>query len=353
MPPQTFDALLRSVNRGDVAPAYYFYGSEDLLKEEAIRAVIDRVLDPGLRDFNLDQRSATQTDAEEVYSLCRTPAMMADRRVVVLRDVEAWKRKTKARAVALGYLAKPSPDCVLLLIQGAADEKEDKDLAHLAVSVAFEPLPPKRAGRWILHRARQLGIEVEPDAAELLLRVVGSDLGALAAELEKLAAVSDGAPATADRVAALVGIHHGETIHDWRDALFDGDAARAARLLEPVLSQAGVSGVRLLTLLGTTLVGIAATRAAYDRNLRGSRLEAAAFQLLLRARPSVLAGLSYKDEARRWARWAQTWSPERIRAGLRAALAADTALKSTMITDERGVLLDLVFRMAVSLPEVA
>ena len=106
-PPQTIDTLLRSLKRGDVAPAYYFYGAEDLLKEEAIRGLLDRVLDPGLRDFNLDQRSAAQADAEEVYSLCRTPAMMADRRVVVLSDVEAWKRKTRARTVVLDYLAEP------------------------------------------------------------------------------------------------------------------------------------------------------------------------------------------------------------------------------------------------------
>jgi DNA polymerase-3 subunit delta len=349
MPPQTIDALLRSVRRGDVAPAYYFHGSEDVLKEEAVRAVVDRVLDPGLRDFNLDQRSAAQADPEEVYSLCRTPAMMADRRVVILRDVEAWKRKTKARTVALDYLAKPSSGSVLLLIQGAGDEKEDKDLARLAVSVACEPLPPERAARWVHHRAKRLGIEVESAAAEALVRAVGADLGALASELEKLAAVSEAGPIGPDRVAALVGIRHGETQYDWRDAIFEGDPGRAARLLEPVLDQAGVTGVKLLTLLGTTLVGLGVARAAYDGNARGSRLEDAVFRLLLRARSYGLP--SYKEEAKRWARWAPAWPPARIRGALGAALAADTALKNTTISDERGVLLDLVLRIGVTMPE--
>lgn len=353
MPPQTIDALLRSLKRGDVAPAYYFYGAEDLLKQEAIRGLLDRVLDPGLRDFNLDQRSAAQADAEEVYSLCRTPAMMADRRVVVLRDVEAWKRKTRARTVVLDYLAKPSPDSVLLLVQGAGDEKEDKDLARLTVSVACDPLPPERAARWVLHRAQQIGIEVEAAAADLLVRSVGVSLGGLAAELEKLVATSDGLPVTAERVAALVGIRQGETIHDWRDALFSGEAGRAARLLGPVLEQAGVSGVRLLTLLGTSLLGVGATRAAYDRNLRGSRLEEAAVQLLFRTRPQGKDLLTYREEGKRWARWAASWSQPRVRAALHQAVAADTALKNTTISDERGVLVDLVFRIAIPASEVA
>jgi DNA polymerase-3 subunit delta len=343
MPHQTFDALLRSVKRGDVAPAYYFYGSEDLLKEEAVRAVVDRVLDPGLRDFNLDQRSAAEADAEEVYSLCRTPAMMADRRVVILRDVEAWKRKTKARGAALDYLAKPSPDSILLLIQGAGDEKEDKDLTRLALTVACDPLPPERAVRWVAHRARRLSIEVEAAAAEALVSAIGNDLGALATELEKLAAVTETGPISADQVAALVGIRQGETVHDWRDAIFDGDPARAAKLVDRVLDQAGASGVKLLSLLGTTLVGVGAARAAYDTGLRDSRLEDAIFRLLLRAR--VFGLLNYKQEARRWARWAPDWRSARVSNALREALVADTALKNTTISDERGVLVDLVLRI--------
>jgi len=348
MPPQTFDTVLRSVKRGEIAPAYYIHGPEDLLKDELVRGVLDHVLDPGLRDFNLDQRSAAQLDAEEIYSLCRTPPMMADRRVVVVQEVEAWKRKTKSRSAALDYLAKPSSETVLLLVQGGNEEKEDKDLARLAVSVACEPLSPERAARWILHRAKGLGLTLEPDAVEHLVRVLGTDLGPLATELEKLASAADGTAVTAGRVAELVGVRHGETMYDWRDVVFDGDTGRAAQLLAPVLGQAGVSGVRLLTVLGTTLVGLGAIRAAYDRNVRGSRLEDAGVQLQKRAR--VYGLLSYGEEARRWARWAPAWTPGRIRAALRAAVTADTALKSTTISDERGVLMDLLLRIGAPAP---
>jgi DNA polymerase-3 subunit delta len=351
MPSQTFDTLLRAVRRGEIAPAYYLHGPEDLLKDEVIRAVLDRVIDPGLRDFNLDQRSAAQLDADELYSLCRTPPMMADRRVVVVREIEAWKRKTKARNVALDYLARPSADTVLLLVQGAGDEKEDKDLARLAVAVACEPLTPERAARWVLHRAKGLGLAIEPEAAEHLVRAVGTGLGPLAPELEKLASAADTAPVTADRVAELVGVRHGETLFDLRDAVFDGSPGRAAALVGPVLGQAGATGVRLLTLLGTTLVGLRFVRAAYDRNVRGSRLEDAAFQLM---RGTRLYGLlSWSEEARRWARWAPSWPGSRIRAALAAAVTADAALKGTTISDERGILMDLVLRMGAPAAEVA
>jgi hypothetical protein len=47
------------------------------------------------------------------------------------------------------------------------------------------------------------------------------------------------------------------------------------------------------------------------------------------------------------------WPARRIGTALRAALEADQALKSTTISDERGVLTDLVLRIGVRSAEAA
>src|SRR4051794_7744647 len=105
MPKLSIDALLRTARRGEpLAPVNYLYGPEDLLKEEAIEAVIACALDPGLRDFTLEVRRGSQLAREAVYSLCNPPPMMAERRVVVIRDVETWKRKAKAKETFLAYV---------------------------------------------------------------------------------------------------------------------------------------------------------------------------------------------------------------------------------------------------------
>ena len=159
MPAQTYDALLRSLPKGELAPVYYLHGPEDILKDEAVQAILDRALDPGLRDFNFDQRSAGQLDPEAIFSLCTTLPMMAERRVVVLRDVEGWKRKPKTRAAFLKYLERPAAETVVILVQGSAEEEADKDLVRGAFAVACEPLPPERARRWLLRRAGALGVD--------------------------------------------------------------------------------------------------------------------------------------------------------------------------------------------------
>jgi DNA polymerase-3 subunit delta len=346
MPAQTLDAFFRSLPKGEPARAYYFHGPEDLLKDEALRAILDRALDPSLRDFNLDQRSAGQLDADSLFALCTTLPMMAERRVVVLREVEALKRKPKARSALLEYLGRPAPDTVLVLIQGANEEAEDKDIARAAVTVACEPLPEDRVLKWLDRRAKGLGLELSDDAARHLARAVGGELASLAAELDKLAALPSGEPLTVERVGELVGVRHGETVFDWRDAVLEDRAGPAVRLLGPLLDQPGNSGVKLVTMLGTTLIGVGIARSHYDRRLRGKALDDAVFGVIQRNR--VYGLLNWREEKGRWLRWAPDWPAARVADALRSILMADRALKDTTISDERAILTDMVLRMATS-----
>ena len=346
MPAQSFDTFFRSLAKVAPAPVYYFHGLEDLLKDEGLRAILDRVLEPSLRDFNLDQRGAGQLDADALFGLCTSLPMMADRRVVVLREIEALKRKPKVRSALLDYLARPAPDTVLVLIQGSNEESEDKEIAKASVTVACDPLPADRVLRWLDRRAKAAGVELPEDAAQHLVRAVGGELATLAAELEKFAALPAGEPLTVERIGELVGVRHGETVFDWRDAVLDDRTGPAVRLLSPLLDQSGNSGVKLVTMLGTTMIGVGIARALYDRRLRGRALDDAVFNAIRRCR--VYGLLSWGEEKGRWVRWAPTWPAERVADALRSILAADRALKDTTISDDRGILTDMVLHLATS-----
>src|SRR5260370_813356 len=73
----SFDALLRSLKRGAPDPVYYLHGDEDVLKDEAVRALLERAVDPAARDFNIDQRWAPDLDPEAFHALVNTPPMLA------------------------------------------------------------------------------------------------------------------------------------------------------------------------------------------------------------------------------------------------------------------------------------
>lgn len=341
----TFDALLRSLKKGAQAfdPVYLLYGEEDVLKDEAIRALVDAAVGSS-RDFNLDVRFAADLTPEAFHALVNTPPMLAERRAVVIRGLEQLgKRKTKLRDEVMRYVGSPNPTTVLVLVV-AAGEEPDPEIARATTAVELGPLAADRVPRWVQHRAATIGITVEPGAADLLLKAVGSDLTTVSRELEKLASLGKDHAVTADDVAALVGVRRGETIFDLVEAAVERKAARAAQLVEPVLEQSGMSGVKIISLLGTHLVGTALARTERDRGVHPSRLPDTLSRQMQSVRPYGLR--NYREEAARWTAWSAQWTGRELGNALRATLAADNALKTATVSDDRGIVTQLVLGFA-------
>jgi len=356
MPKLPFDAFSKQIKAGEIPPAIYLYGEEDVLKDEAVRAVLERIVDPGLRDFNYDVRSAAQLDPDAVEALCTTLPMMADRRLVVIRDVEAWSKKARAKSAVLRYLEHPAAETVLILVQGAPRREEDKneadaDLAKLASTVEVERCSAKVAEKWVLKRAQERGITFGPEAARHLISAIDGDLGHARSELDKLSGLGGDTPVTVDQVTALLGIRHGETPADWCQAVLEDKPGPASAMLAHLLDQTGVSGVGLLIQLGTHLIGLGLARAQYDKGLRGGALEGAGLGVITRARPPYR--LDWKGSARRWSGLANAWPMRRIDAAIAAARRADRRLKDTTLADERAVLIDLIMQLAHRAREAA
>lgn len=348
MPRVPYETFIKQLKRGDIPGALYLFGEEDVLKEEIVGAALDRVLDPAMRDFNFDQRSAVQLDAESVETLCTTLPMMAPRRAVLIKEVENWGKRAAARSAMLRYLERPVPETVVIMVQGAPRrddrrDEEDPDLVRLATAVQVDALPANKAAKWVLKRAEDRGITLTEDAASHLLRAVQGSLGAARSELDKLAGLGSPGPIGVEALGESLGIHRGETIEEWCQAVVDDRTGHAAAMLPFLLDGPGVSGASLLIELGKQLVGLGVTRDLYERGTRGGSLAKAAFDVLLRVRP---ARIDYRQSSALWARVIEGWPMSRIETAIRAARRADLRLKSTTVSDDRGILIDFLMEIS-------
>jgi DNA polymerase III delta subunit len=141
-----------------------------------------------------------------------------------------------------------------------------------------------------------------------------------------------------------VGVRRDETVFDLAEAALERRVARAAQLVEPVLEQAGMSGVKIMSLLGTHLVGTSLARAERDRGVHATLLPDTIYRQMQNVRPYGMR--SYKEEAARWTAWSALWTARELRRALRAALAADNALKTATVSDDRGIVTQLVLGFA-------
>lgn len=341
---QTLKQLFQNLKNGDVAPAYYLVGAEEVLKDEAISAIVEHALDPTERSFNLDSRRAADVDGESFFALVETPPLLTNRRVVVIRGVESWKRKAKLREVVQRYLERPSPDTVLVLVQGP-DTPSDA-LYSMATEIRLDPLSTTQARRWANHRARQCGLTLDDEAAEHLVRTCGGELGAIGSEILKIAAALGDSTVDVQSVEDFVGVRRGETLDDLLDQVMMRSAGPAAALAGAVLAQPNVSGVRFVQLLGTTLLAVRIVRNSLERGAQGRDLERA-------AKNAARAVRAQKVDSSNWARWSTHWTEPEIRVALARARDADHQLKSSRITDERGIVRNLVLALGKIKEEAA
>ena len=335
-------AFFRSIKDRAFAPVYYLHGDDDFLKDEAVRQLVEAAVEPATRDFNLEIRRGDEVDAGTLASLLDTPPLMAERRVVVVRDVAALRKD--ARAALDRYLKRPAAETVAVLVTLAGDRADRKLADAAAISAGFDALSEDRVPKWIEHQAKLLGATIEPEAAALLYECVGNDLPALAAELDKLASYVNGGTIDEAAVGAVVGARHGETSGGLLDAILDRDAARALELLPRVLEQPKMNAVMIVMALGTQTMAVAWARARRDRGMPMSQTYGELFALL-KENGGAYTGRAWGDAVKSWTRAVERWTAPELDGALELVLATDSALKESRVSSDEQVLATLVLRL--------
>ena len=340
-------ALNAALKQRAFDPVYYFHGDDDFLKDDALRQMIDVAVDPATRDFNLEVRRGGELDAETLESLLNTPPMMAERRLVAVRDPGGLKKD--ARRALDRYLARPASDTVVVLV-APAGAKPDRTLAERATACDFAPLTGERLPRWIAHHAQsELGATVTPEATALLQSAVGNDLQQLAAELDKLAsyvrgAGGEGAPVIdEDAVGAIVGVRRGETLGDLLDAIARRDAAAALPLVEHVLAQPKTSAVTVVMALATQFLALAWGQAMRERGTNPGALAKGYWDLLREG--GAYPGRPWGEAVNAWGAAVDGWRAPELDRALALLLDADLALKETRVSSDEQVIGTLVLSL--------
>ena len=162
---------------------FYLHGEDAFRKEQVVNALVDAHLDAATQDFNLDQLRGTETDIETVASVMATPPMMAEWRVVVVREVEGFASGKKARETMLEVVRNPPPGLALILsctVPRGSRAKFYRDLSSLSHSVEFKTFTSADVPGWLINRAQEAySVEIEVEAAQALSSAIGTNLGVL------------------------------------------------------------------------------------------------------------------------------------------------------------------------------
>jgi len=230
-------AQLNKHLQGALAPVYVVSGDDPLLCQEAADAIRNAA-----RQQGFDERQVFSADANfdwgTLLQAGASLSLFAQRRLLELR-LPSGKPGDKGAAALMEYCARPAEDTVLLVslpkLDGSAQKtKWGKALiegAHCQF-IQIWPVDVHQLPQWINQRLQQAGLSAQRDAVDLIAARVEGNLLAAAQEIEKLKLLADGNQITVETVQAAVADSARFDVFGLVDAILNGEAAHALRMLE-------------------------------------------------------------------------------------------------------------------------
>lgn len=240
----------RALSQGSLPSVLLFEGEEEQLKQEALGRLRAAILPAGMEALN--ETVLEGPDADRLIADAETQPFMADRRLVVVRDLPALTGRGEADERLVSWLPSvPETTILLFYCTGKPDGRKKLYTAVKKMNgvVTFSPLKGAELARFVTDAFKEAGKECDQRTAEYLIFTVGDDAGLLKTEIRKIASYAGDRPSvTASDVTALATPSTECTVFQMVDAVVTGQKSKALTLLRNQLL-AGTDRMAILSML--------------------------------------------------------------------------------------------------------
>lgn len=222
-------------------PAYLIAGDDEAKIARTrgrLRDRAEREGGPGALEVFEAGDGRRSPDVEAVLASLAAISLIASRRYLLIDGVESWSKGDAEKAVqALGQI--PPETTVALVAHGKPPVGVAKAVEKAGGEVLSFALPRERdLPKQLVADARELGFELDPGAARLLVGRLGPRPMRLRTELERLALwAGEGGSVGVDDLEAMISDTSEEAIWTLADAVIAGDEAETMRVAERLVSQ--------------------------------------------------------------------------------------------------------------------
>lgn len=242
------EQLHQHLQRQTLSPVYLLTGAEPLLVLEAADAVRAKAREAGFGEREVLHAEAG-FDWGQLATAGASMSLFAERRIIELHLPDKGPGKDGGAALTQ-YIDSAGQDALLLVIAPvlAASARKNawyRKLAAAGTALFAWPVERRQLPRWISQRAAGRGLQLAPDACELLADLTEGNLLACSQEMDRLGLLYPNQSITANDVAAAAGDQARFDIFDLPAKALDGNAPGALRALQR-LREEGVDEVPIL-----------------------------------------------------------------------------------------------------------
>jgi DNA polymerase-3 subunit delta len=184
-----YENMLSLIKQEKIYPVYLFYGKENYLKEDILKKLRNRLIDPVYRELNYKVFYGEKLSINEVINDLKTLPMISEHKLVVIKEAEKINKNDETKlADYFNRLSLKNNFSTLIIIYKESNPNKKLITAIRKVGIAanFNITDKVKLALWINSKFKQSNKKITQEGIFYLQSIVGSDLGRLFNEIEKI-----------------------------------------------------------------------------------------------------------------------------------------------------------------------
>ena len=218
----TIENFIKNIDNLRSGNIFFFHGSESFFIDYLLEQLTD-VLFPVEADkaLNLHKFYGTENTLSEVFSSCMSYPMLAERKMIIVKEFDKLKFSQSDEKSFVKYLSQPQKSSVLVLTAGKLDSKKfTRNVLDLSCSVECKNLRTGELYSWITARFKKADLAVNAESITFLIENIGNDLLRLNQEVEKVIDfLGPEKQLTLDLITELTGFNREVNVFNFQKAL--------------------------------------------------------------------------------------------------------------------------------------
>ncbi|NLN32386.1 MAG: DNA polymerase III subunit delta [Flavobacteriaceae bacterium] len=225
------NSILKDIKNKKFAPIYFLSGEEPFFIDQVSKAIESDVLTEDEKGFNQTILYGNDVEMADVLALAKQFPMGAERQVVIVKEAQHLSRSIDQLE---SYAENPQPSTVLVFnYKGKSLDKRKKlykTLQKNSVVLETKRIYDNQIPDWIETTAKEMGMNLEAKSKFMMAESLGSDLGRIYNELQKLKILAETGNITPEIIQKNIGISKDYNNFELRNAIETRNAVKAFKI---------------------------------------------------------------------------------------------------------------------------
>jgi len=184
-----YENMLNLTKQEKIYPVYLFYGNENYLKEDILKKLRNRLIDPAYRELNYKVFYGEKLSINEVINDLYTLPLISKHKLAVIKEAEKINKNDETKLIDyFNRLSLKNIFSTLIIIykENSPNKELITAIKRIGIVANFGITDKAKLVLWIKSKFRQSNKKITQEAIFYLQSIVGSDLGRLFNEIEKI-----------------------------------------------------------------------------------------------------------------------------------------------------------------------